>query len=279
MSETAAPSAGELTAIVMAKLPRPGAVKRRLATEQGGFTAESAARIAEAMLRCIVRRLAARWPVVVAVSPDDAVAAMRELLGDDRLAFQPQGAGELGERMDRLWRQFPERPVAYFGCDSPDIPGDILDRLLIELRAHDAVIGPTDDGGYWTLAASQYRPALLHEIDWGTSIVYDQTIARARNAGLACCELPTWLDVDHPHDVAALVNRLRTRHDSRTSYPVGTNDGDTAVAHDQSGSSRATRTVTDSAGVNGETIRREDEAAFFRLESQLAELLVADRVE
>ena len=65
-------------------------------------------------------------------------------------------------------------------------------------------MGPTHDGGYWTLAAGACRPALLHQIDWGTAVVYDQTVQRAGAAGLSVCSLPAWYDVDALDDVAAL---------------------------------------------------------------------------
>lgn len=204
-------SEDSLTAIIMAKAPQAGAVKRRLIAP-GGFDAETASRIAEAMLRCVVRRLAARWPVVVAVSPDDAITTMKKSLDRDDLHYLPQGAGDLGTRMFRAWQTVaPHRPAAFFGMDSPDVPGTALANMPHRIGPGTIAIGPTPDGGYWTLAGRQPHEPVLTHIDWGGPNVYDQSIARAKAAGLTVHALPNWPDVDEPADLAALQRRLAER--------------------------------------------------------------------
>jgi rSAM/selenodomain-associated transferase 1 len=195
-------------AVVMAKRPEPGAVKTRL-VDAAVLGPVEAAVVAAAMLRCTVRRLASRGPVVLALTPDGCGPAVVGTMGLPDMPTVDQGDGDLGRRLDRVWRAVgPDRPLAFFGADSPDLPEAHLDRIDPALDAADAAVGPTGDGGYWTLAARAHQPALLREIDWGTGLVYDQTLQRAASAGLVIQPLPRWDDVDDARGLAALRRRL-----------------------------------------------------------------------
>lgn len=206
----------------------------------GAFTAEQACEIARAMLECVHGRLCSlfRERLVLAVTPDDAGGLGLPHPGH----VVPQGQGPLGRRMDTAWQYAVHHlgggsdvPVAFFGIDSPDVPFDVLLRLEMTLRGesarastgHDVErhgreskvvrpevwVGPTHDGGYWTLASRTYRPDLLDGIDWGGRDVCGQTIARAESADLCVERLRTWYDVDRPADVSALRVRLDGSHE------------------------------------------------------------------
>lgn len=198
----------DVTAVLMAKDPGRGGVKTRLI---GAYSPEAAARIAEVMLRCAAQRLArAAGRFVLAVSPDDGGRQLARRLGVGEVEIVNQGPGDLGARLDRVWRQVgAERPVAFFGGDSPDVPDAALGEIPRGLDHADVAVGPTGDGGYWTLAAHKHQSCLLADIDWGTADVYDQTRRRAEAAGLVVGTLPLWHDVDRPEDVDALRHRLR----------------------------------------------------------------------
>ena len=197
--------------VLMAKLPRRGEVKTRL-VEGGMCGPEAAAELAWAFLECTARRLAARGPIALAASPDGTGPEMLGHLGlpaTSEVRVVDQGPGDLGERLDRVWQTVaPDRPVAFFGVDSPDVPESVLDAIPAALAQADLAIGPAHDGGYWTLAAGRYLPQVLRRIDWGSASVYDQTCQRADEAGLVRAELPRWHDVDRPEDVRALRRRL-----------------------------------------------------------------------
>ena len=200
---------GEVTAVLMAKDPSVGGAKTRLSG--GGWTAGQASEVAEVMLRCIAHRLqeAAR-SLVLAVTPDGAGQALADRLGLDAIDVVDQGSGDLGRRLDRVWRVVgTEVPIAFFGGDSPDVPVSLLSAIPTTLAGCDVAVGPTTDGGYWTLAARTHNPAVLTGIDWGTAHVYDQTRRQATAAGLVVGALPAWHDVDRPGDLDALRVRLR----------------------------------------------------------------------
>jgi rSAM/selenodomain-associated transferase 1 len=201
------PSAG-LQGVIMAKYPTPGAVKTRLCG-RGGLTPHAATELAWGMLKCVVRRLAASMPVVLAVTPDGTGDEMRKMLGVPDLHTVDQGPGDLGQRLDHVWRQVGcQQPIAFFGCDSPDVPRAAIEAIAPALENHDAAIGPSADGGYWTLAAARYLPSLLHQIDWGSENVYHGTLSRADAAGLRIHRLPLWSDVDRIDDLRDLKSRL-----------------------------------------------------------------------
>lgn len=209
------------TAVIMAKRPEPGRVKTRLLAES--LDASTVSEIAWAMLRCTVERLAARLEVVLAVSPDGCGGPMAERLGYPSLATVDQGPGDLGQRLDRVWRRVTTvRPVAFFGADSPDVPEEAIHtRIPRALETCDLAVGPTHDGGYWTLAARAHYPQLLQGIDWGGDRVYDQTCQRAAEAGLSLESLPLWPDVDRLDDVIALRRRLAVWDQSPDATTAG----------------------------------------------------------
>ena len=210
----------------MAKQPRPGRVKTRL-TAGGDLSDQQAAALAGVMLQTMTRRLTATaadlW---LAVSP---VGAGKQLAADLKLNVPPdrivdQGTGSLGDRLQRVWRIVAAHnrgPVTFFGMDSPDIPRSHLDAILAagNQTAHDAWIGPTIDGGYWSIGAHDPRPELLTNIDWGSASVYDQTRERARQSGTRLAVLPAWHDVDEVDDLRAMHRRLCLAADDQATCP------------------------------------------------------------
>ena len=87
--------------------------------------------------------------------------------------------------------------------DSPTLPTALLSKAAeILARPGDrAVLGPSNDGGYYLLGIKQKHRRLFENIDWSTDRVAHQTLIRAGELGLPVHRLPTWFDVD---DVAGL---------------------------------------------------------------------------
>ncbi len=202
---------GDVTAVLMAKRPEPGAVNTRL-VRSGGLDSEAAARLGWAMLTCTAQRLcSAGSGVILAASPDGCAEELAEALRVKFAQVVDQGIGDLGQRLERVWEAVGEGRIAFFGADAPDVPEDALRAIPQALANHDLAAGPTHDGGYWTLAARAFHPQVLQAIDWGTDRVYDQTLKRAAEAGLEARALPRWYDVDEPGDLEALRRRLEVR--------------------------------------------------------------------
>jgi glycosyltransferase A (GT-A) superfamily protein (DUF2064 family) len=172
----------------MAKEPVPGLVKTRLV--ETGLSAQMAADVAMAMLKCVLLRTRVLFgQAVLAISPDGRGDVLRSSLGMPDLEIVDQGAGDLGDRIDRVWLEVgADEPIVFFGIDSP--------------------LGSTRDGGFWALGALRHHEGLLRLIDWGTESVYDQTCQRIEESGLIRADLPVWDDVDVASDLEALRMRL-----------------------------------------------------------------------
>ncbi|MFZ2018437.1 MAG: TIGR04282 family arsenosugar biosynthesis glycosyltransferase [Methyloceanibacter sp.] len=135
--------------VIMAKSPRRGAVKRRLATEIGE---DAALRFYRSCFSHSVMRLAAdkRWLTVLAVAPDQDRSSPI-VPSRPRVQRLPQGKGHLGQRMQRLFERLPPGPVIIVGSDIPAIrPSHIAHAFQLLGRA-DVAFGPARDGGYWLI--------------------------------------------------------------------------------------------------------------------------------
>jgi rSAM/selenodomain-associated transferase 1 len=129
----------------MAKSPRAGRIKRRLAASIG---AVSAARFYRTCLTHTLMRVGhdRRWRTVLAVSPDSDVAATH---WPERIRRLPQGLGDLGSRMQHLFRRLPPGPAIIVGSDIPTINASEIAKAFRLLGNADAVFGRAPDGGYW----------------------------------------------------------------------------------------------------------------------------------
>jgi uncharacterized protein len=87
--------------------------------------------------------------------------------------------------------------------DSPTLPTSLLVETanLLAQPGDRAVLGPASDGGYYLLGLKQAHRRIFDDIEWSTSRVADQTLARAREIGLPVHVLAPWYDVD---DIEAL---------------------------------------------------------------------------
>ncbi len=153
--------------IIFAKTPVLGRVKRRLARDIGDM---AACRFYRNNLTELVRRLGqdGRWRSILAVSPDGNLnKGYRWPRGVLRM---PQGCGDLGHRMDRAIRAMPPGPVVLIGTDIPLIRPRHIAGAFRQLGAHDAVFGPSADGGYWLVGLRRRprMPDIFTGVRWST---------------------------------------------------------------------------------------------------------------
>ena len=157
-----------LTLVVMAKAPRAGAVKSRLAKDIGAARAVSFYR---SVSRNVLGRLGRdpRFETVLSVAPDWAVG---EGLWPAHITKTGQGRGNLGVRMQRIMNWRVRGPIIIVGTDIPGImPRHIVDAFRL-LGRHDAVFGSAGDGGYW-LVGLRRRPKVLDifkDVRWSTEL-------------------------------------------------------------------------------------------------------------
>ncbi len=169
----------------MAKVPVAGAVKTRLAREIG---MAAAVRFARAAAAAVLDRIGRdpRWDTTIAVAPDSGLASRAWL---PRFARVPQGRGDLGARMQRIFASSPPGPVVIVGTDVPGIRPQHLAAAFRLLGRHDAVLGPATDGGYW-LVGLKRRPHIVRPfagVRWSGPHALADTLANlvGRSAGYA----------------------------------------------------------------------------------------------
>ncbi|MEM8791236.1 MAG: TIGR04282 family arsenosugar biosynthesis glycosyltransferase [Pseudomonadota bacterium] len=188
--------------VVFVKEPLPGRVKTRLGREIGMV---AAAWWFRHQTRRLLRRLAhdPRWTTTIAVAPDHQGLLSR--VWPARLAKWPQGSGDLGARMARVFRRMPPGPVLIIGADVPGIePHHIADAFRL-LGARDAVFGPAPDGGYWLIGlrrgGSTVPAGLFDGVRWSTEHALADTVATLPGLRIGYTAMLT--DVDEAKDLAA----------------------------------------------------------------------------
>jgi rSAM/selenodomain-associated transferase 1 len=188
--------------VIMAKSPRAGQAKRRLGADIGPV---AACRIYRACLAHTLRRLGAdpRWHTILAVTPDsDATRGFWPRVGRSRsLARLGQGAGDLGQRMQRLFVRLPPGPVIIVGTDVASLRPSHIAHAFRLLGANDAVLGPAQDGGFWLigLKRSPHLLAPFSGVRWSSPHTLADTLANL--AGRRVAYAATLADIDTANNV------------------------------------------------------------------------------
>lgn len=207
--------------VVLSKFPTPGKVKTRLTVGQDALTPTQAAAVHRASLIHLLSRLTALAPnrLILCFDPPDAAPAFSTLLSPTpnlSPELLPQSPGDLGQRIASAHIQIsasptsPSSPTLYLGVDSPDLPDSHLLAAAHHLTLAPTTLGPTPDGGYWTIGLHPNLPIgdLLHGIPWSSGNEYRATLERFAQSGYPCRPSPEWDDVDHPADLNRLLGRL-----------------------------------------------------------------------
>jgi rSAM/selenodomain-associated transferase 1 len=200
---------------VMAKAPRSGAVKTRLAPP---LAPEAASALSAGFLRDITENiaLAAGGMLIhpyVAYAPARSAGYFDGMLAEGTRLILADGAGVAAPGVHGFGRCLLHAIQALFGAghdavcllnaDSPTLPTALLSQAAAALGEDGdrIVLGPAQDGGYYLIGMKAPQPHLFADVAWSTSDVADQTRARVRALGLELVELDPWYDVD---DVPAL---------------------------------------------------------------------------
>jgi rSAM/selenodomain-associated transferase 1 len=190
--------------IVFVKAPRPGAVKTRIAQTAG---AGQACNIYREMVATVLQRVASIRGTQLRFSPDNAADEIKSWLRSDWIVT-PQGAGDLGERLQRTFADSfaggAER-VVIIGSDCPEVKSGDIRAAWKELKSHDVVIGPAIDGGYWLIGLRTPQPELFRAIAWSSDRVLAQTLTQAKALGLRVQLLRILSDIDTEEDWNAYV--------------------------------------------------------------------------
>ena len=190
--------------IVFLKAPRLGTVKTRIAQTAGQ---QRALNIYTEMVERVLENVREVKNVELRFAPDDARDDVQPWLRDAWLA-QPQGPGDLGERLQRAFADAfahgAER-VVIIGSDCPEVHARDVRAAWKELHSHDVVVGPAIDGGYWLIGLRAPQPELFQGVPWSSEQVLGETLARAKSLKLRIQLLRILTDIDTEADWNAYV--------------------------------------------------------------------------
>jgi hypothetical protein len=143
--------------------------------------------------------------------PEPDVNELALLAGNDVSAVAQTGAG-LAAGLTSVFAHFTDkdqRRVIAFNSDSPHLPASVLEDAFETLAAHDVVVGPTHDGGYYLVGAKAEHPTLFARDGMGTNSALDMLLSRARSLGLSVGFAEPFYDVDVADDLTRLAAELR----------------------------------------------------------------------
>lgn len=194
--------------VIMAKAPKPGAVKTRL-----GDALPPAA--VTALYCCLLQDTIAlaksltKVDVAVMCRESDK-EELADLLGNTVLIVEQKGEG-LAAGLASVFRDFTAagQHVIAFNSDSPHLPASVLHDAFESLSTNDVVVGPTHDGGYYLVGARADHPTLFENDGLGTSSAMERLLARTRSLELSTGFTEVFYDIDVADDLVRLARELR----------------------------------------------------------------------
>jgi len=158
---------------------------------------------------------------VAMMCPDSDVNELAQLTGSDVSIVAQKGEGLAAgltsvfahfapdrQRQDHQ-REDHQRRIIAFNSDSPHLPRSVLEGAFETLAAHDVVVGPTHDGGYYLVGAKASHPTLFARDGMGTSSALERLLSRARALDLSVGFADPFYDIDVADDVTRLAAELR----------------------------------------------------------------------
>ncbi len=195
--------------ILFTRYPEPGTTKTRLVPLLGPEGAAALQRRMTAHAMSVARPLIRARGLELEVRYEGGGSRlMREWLGDAAV-YRRQGAGNIGRRMARAFRQALDQgceAVVLVGSDIPGISATLLASAFQRLGDDRVVLGPAADGGYYLIGLTRRGlrragGALFDDMAWGTSGVLAESCRRLKGLGLGVEVLEVLADVDRPEDL------------------------------------------------------------------------------
>ena len=148
---------------------------------------------------------------VAIMCPASDVDELTGLAGDGARVVAQKGEG-LAAGLTFVFAHFAEshqRRIIAFNSDSPHLPRSVLEEAFEILAAHDVVVGPTYDGGYYLVGAKASHPALFTGDGMGTSSALERLLSHARVLELSVGFADPFYDIDIADDLIRLAAELQ----------------------------------------------------------------------
>jgi hypothetical protein len=208
-SETVVHSFSDRVLVIMAKAPRPGAVKTRLTPN---LSPEAVIDFYRCLLDDTLALARSLSDVEVAIMcPDSDVSDLATLAGREASVVAQKGEG-LAAGLTSVFAHFAERHqrrIIAFNSDSPHLPRSVLEDAFEALAKHDLVVGPTHDGGYYLVGAKASHSSLFAGDGMGTSTALERLLSHAQALELTVGFAAPFYDIDVVDDLTRLAEELR----------------------------------------------------------------------
>src|SRR5215470_20222004 len=152
---------GDCTLVIMAKAPRPGMVKTRLAQSLPQPAVVELYRCLLEDTMALAQSLGDADVAIMCPAPD--VEDLSRVAGKRARVVAQMGDG-LAAGLTSVFTHFAaagRRRIIAFNSDSPHLPTAVLKTAFEALAACDLVVGPTQDGGYYLVGATASHPELF----------------------------------------------------------------------------------------------------------------------
>jgi hypothetical protein len=207
--KTVGSSRSDRVLVIMAKAPRRGAVKTRLAST---LSPEAVTYFYCCLLEDTLALARSLGDVEVAIMcPNSDLNELAQLAGNKARVVAQEGEG-LAAGLTSVFAHFAkdhQRLTIAFNSDSPHLPRSVLDHAFETLAAHDVVVGPTHDGGYYLVGAKASHPMLFANDGMGTTSALDRLLSRARALDVSVGFAEPFYDIDVAEDLTRLAEELR----------------------------------------------------------------------
>jgi rSAM/selenodomain-associated transferase 1 len=207
---TAGSRSGDCTLVIMAKAPKPGVVKTRLAQS---LPLAAVVELYRCLLDDTMALARSLGDVDVAIMcPASDMEDLSRAVGDSIPIVAQSGDG-LAAGLTSVFAHFAEagrRRIVAFNSDSPHLPASVLVSAFRALAQSDVVVGPTHDGGYYLVGATASHPGLFAGDGLGTTNAYEALLGRTRALGLSVSRTDAFYDIDVAEDLSRLAAELQS---------------------------------------------------------------------
>ena len=197
------------TLVIMAKAPRVGSVKTRLAER---LPLQAATELYQCLLNDTIALAQALDHVEIAIMcPEPDVEDLSRAVAKTVLIVPQTGQG-LAAGLACVFTHFASpghQRVIAFNSDSPHLPASVLETAFDALETCDLVVGPTHDGGYYLVGAKASHPDLFTGGGMGTANALEALLARARALELSVHLTDPFYDIDVAADLNQLADELQ----------------------------------------------------------------------
>jgi rSAM/selenodomain-associated transferase 1 len=197
------------TLVIMAKAPRLGSVKTRLA---GNLSLQAVTELYRCLLNDTISLARSLDHVEIAIMcPASDVEELSRAV-PETVRVVPQTGEGLAAGLDSVFAHLAasgHQRVIAFNSDSPHLPASVLKSAFDLLEACDLVVGPTHDGGYFLVGAKVSHRDLFAREGMGTANALDALLTRARMLGLSLELTGPFYDIDVEGDLTRLAAELR----------------------------------------------------------------------